>query len=128
MHLFFARERPLSMSETPLYKLSRSAYPADFAFTMNEMWTLVVLSVYYVAVECGEPVCSRFHYEERLLEKMIRTEIKMEEMIKEVKNIEHRVNGSLKKVTDSLRELTEEENSKLTEGSTIATVDPVKGK
>jgi hypothetical protein len=38
-----------------------------------------------------EPVCSKFSYEEKLLEKMIRTEIKVEIMQNEIKKTEENV-------------------------------------
>ena len=42
---------------------------------------LIVLTV----VNCSEPMCSKFDYQEQLLEKMIRTEIKVETMEKSIK-------------------------------------------
>ncbi|XP_060604825.1 uncharacterized protein LOC132757532 [Ruditapes philippinarum] len=42
-----------------------------------------------------EPVCSKFSYEEKLLEKMIRTEIKVETMQNEIKNTEETVLNTL---------------------------------
>jgi hypothetical protein len=39
----------------------------------------------------SEPVCSKFSYEEKLLEKMIRTEIKVETMQNEIKKTEETV-------------------------------------
>jgi hypothetical protein len=42
-----------------------------------------------------EPVCSKFSYEEKLLEKMIRTEIKVETMQNEIKNTEENVLNTL---------------------------------
>jgi hypothetical protein len=38
--------------------------------------------------ENDEPICSKFDYEEKLLEKMIRMEMKMEKIIEEVKDKE----------------------------------------
>lgn len=37
-------------------------------------------------VKGDEPQCSKFHYEEQMLEKMIRTQIKFEEMKKQVED------------------------------------------
>jgi hypothetical protein len=42
-----------------------------------------------------EPVCSKFSYEEKLLEKMIRTEIKVETMQNEIKKTEEAVLNTL---------------------------------
>ncbi|XP_060554324.1 adiponectin-like [Ruditapes philippinarum] len=39
----------------------------------------------YVAAARNEPACSKFDYEEKLLEKMIRMEIKMEQMVNQIK-------------------------------------------
>jgi hypothetical protein len=54
-----------------------------------------------VVVTCSsEPQCSKFHYEEKLLEKMIRTEILVENMKKQINDIETRVTGELAKLKD----------------------------
>ncbi|XP_053400228.1 cerebellin-3-like [Mercenaria mercenaria] len=42
-------------------------------------------------VAANEPVCSRFDYEEKLLEKMVRTEIKVEQMVEEMKKTKESV-------------------------------------
>ena len=42
-----------------------------------------------------EPVCSKFSYEEQLLEKMIRTEIKVEMMVNEIKTTQDNVLSTL---------------------------------
>ena len=42
-----------------------------------------------------EPVCSKFAYEEELLEKMIRTEIKVEMMVNEIKTTQDNVLSTL---------------------------------
>jgi gas vesicle protein len=39
----------------------------------------------HVAAARNEPACSKFDYEEKLLEKMIRMEVKMEQMVNEIK-------------------------------------------
>ncbi|XP_045206990.2 uncharacterized protein LOC123559256 [Mercenaria mercenaria] len=42
-------------------------------------------------VAANEPVCSRFDYEEKLLEKMVRSEIKVEQMVEEMKKTKESV-------------------------------------
>ena len=39
----------------------------------------------------AEPRCSRFHYEEQVLEKMIRLEVKVEEIEKRISQTNHNV-------------------------------------
>jgi hypothetical protein len=45
----------------------------------------------YNFTEAREHVCSKFAYEEQLLEKMIRTEIKVETLVNEIKKTEDKV-------------------------------------
>ena len=45
---------------------------------MGLLALLCTVFVSYSAVMAREPQCSRFHYEEQLLEKVIRSEIRME--------------------------------------------------
>ena len=40
------------------------------------------LSCVFISSDCLEPHCSKFHYEEKLLEKMVRIEFKLERMEK----------------------------------------------
>lgn len=47
-----------------------------------KMRSFVCLSLICFYATTGEPQCSKFHYEEQLLEKMIRTEIKFEALQK----------------------------------------------
>jgi hypothetical protein len=54
-------------------------------FTLLFVFVIVVGIYSYILCEAGEPVCSKFVYEEQLLEKMIRTEIKVETMVNEIK-------------------------------------------
>lgn len=56
-----------------------------------------------------EPHCSSFHYEEQLLEKMIRSEIKLEDIVKTISALEQRVNDSLEKVKTVAEHLTTQE-------------------
>jgi predicted nuclease with TOPRIM domain len=46
----------------------------------------------------SEPTCSRFHYEEQTLEKMIRQEIKVEKMKSDMQLTEQRVLDALEKL------------------------------
>jgi len=46
--------------------------------------------------------CSAFHYEEQLLEKMIRSEIKMEDMKRTISEIELRMNDTLEKTMEAI--------------------------
>lgn len=68
----------------------------------------LTVGVVVIFLVCGlvtsfkEPHCSSFHYEEQLLEKTIRTGIKMEDVIKTTFAIEQRVNNTLEKITESL--------------------------
>ncbi|XP_045191003.1 uncharacterized protein LOC123547816 [Mercenaria mercenaria] len=63
------------------------------------MFTNVVTSSFIVAVFIhiciSEPHCSKFHYEEKLLEKMIRLEISVEAMKKEIEESRNQVTTTL---------------------------------
>jgi gas vesicle protein len=50
-----------------------------------------------------EPTCSKFDYEEKLLEKMIRMEIKMEQMVNEIKKTKDDVLAITNNVTQTVR-------------------------
>jgi hypothetical protein len=58
------------------------------------MKTYLIIPIVIVACS-SEPHCSKFHYEEKLLEKMIRTEMFVENMKKQIDDIEARVTGAL---------------------------------
>jgi len=47
------------------------------------MYLIVFALLQFTAVICSEPGCSRFHYEEKLLEKMVRLEFQVEQMKEE---------------------------------------------
>ena len=51
---------------------------------MKAMFVFLVC-ILLTVVDCSEPICSKFDHQEQLLEKMIRTEIKVETMEKSVK-------------------------------------------
>ena len=51
-----------------------------------------------------EHVCTQFQYDEQLLEKMIRTEIKVEAMVNEIKNTEGNVLSSLGEMKQTIAE------------------------
>ncbi|XP_060573154.1 uncharacterized protein LOC132731062 [Ruditapes philippinarum] len=58
----------------------------------------IYATVFSVATE---PVCSKFSYEEKLLEKMIRTEIKVETMQNEIKKTEETVKNTLVEIKNT---------------------------
>ncbi|XP_060582039.1 heavy metal-binding protein HIP-like [Ruditapes philippinarum] len=59
------------------------------------------LIIITVIVACSsEPHCSKFHYEEKMLEKMIRTEILVENMKKQIDDMETRITGALAKLSE----------------------------
>lgn len=70
---------------------------------MSRVAGIVIFIICCGFVSCKEPQCSSFHYEEKLLEKMIRTEIKVEDLINTISQVEQRVNDSLEKMTESLQ-------------------------
>jgi uncharacterized protein YicC (UPF0701 family) len=57
----------------------------------------------HVAVARNEPACSKFDYEEKLLEKMIRMEIKMEQMVNEIKKTKDDVLALTNDVTRTVK-------------------------
>jgi hypothetical protein len=57
--------------------------------------------------EAREPVCSKFAYEEQLLEKMIRTEIKVETMVNEIKKTEDNVISTLGDIKRAVADFTD---------------------
>jgi uncharacterized protein YicC (UPF0701 family) len=56
-----------------------------------------------VAVARNEPACSKFDYEEKLLEKMIRMEVKMEQMVNEIKETKDDVLALTNDVTRTVK-------------------------
>ncbi|XP_060585560.1 uncharacterized protein LOC132741422 [Ruditapes philippinarum] len=73
--------------------LTKLLYVAD-------MKTCLIISTLLVTCS-SEPHCSKFHYEEKLLEKMIRTEILVENMKKQMDTIETRVTEALAKLNEN---------------------------
>ncbi len=59
---------------------------------------LLFLTVFIVLAAAGEPQCSSFDYDQKTLEKMIRTEIKCEGVITEVRDVKELVNQELENV------------------------------
>ncbi|XP_053407965.1 uncharacterized protein LOC128559667 [Mercenaria mercenaria] len=55
--------------------------------------SFIVLVIFHICV--SEPHCSKFHYEEKLLEKMIRLEISVEAMKKEIEESRNQVTTTL---------------------------------
>ncbi|XP_060601248.1 complement C1q and tumor necrosis factor-related protein 9A-like isoform X3 [Ruditapes philippinarum] len=68
---------------------------------------VIVVGIYsYNFSEASEPVCSKFAYEEQLLEKMIRTEIKVETMVNEINKTEENVISTLGDIKQTVADLT----------------------
>ncbi|XP_060573323.1 uncharacterized protein LOC132731206 [Ruditapes philippinarum] len=69
---------------------------------------VIVVGIYsYNFSEAREPVCSKFAYEEQLLEKMIRTEIKVETMVNEIKKTEDNVISTLGDIKQTVSDFTD---------------------
>ncbi|XP_060597396.1 heavy metal-binding protein HIP-like [Ruditapes philippinarum] len=67
---------------------------------------VIVVGIYsYNFSEAREPVCSKFAYEEQLLEKMIRTEIKVETMVNEIKKTENNVISTLGDIKQTVTDM-----------------------
>jgi hypothetical protein len=67
---------------------------------------LIIFAMYSSQVlEAKEPVCSKFAYEEQLLEKMIRTEIKVETMVNEIKKTEDNVISTLGDIKQTVKDM-----------------------
>ncbi|XP_060572182.1 uncharacterized protein LOC132730312 [Ruditapes philippinarum] len=75
----------------------------------SRFYTFVVLFQIYnfQFVLAKEPVCSKFAYEEQLLEKMIRTEIKVETMANEIKTTQETVMDTLGVIKKTVQEFTD---------------------
>jgi hypothetical protein len=75
----------------------------------SRFYTFVVLFQIYnfQFVLAKEPVCSKFAYEEQLLEKMIRTEIKVENMANEIKTTQEAVMDTLGVIKKTVQEFTD---------------------
>jgi hypothetical protein len=68
----------------------------------------IVVGIYsYNFSEAREPVCSKFAYEEQLLEKMIRTEIKVETMVNEIKKTEDNIISTLGDIKQTVADFTD---------------------
>ena len=77
---------------------------------MNVFYVFLV-SILLTVVYCSEPICSKFDYQEQLLEKMIRTEIKVETMEKSVKTTQTEMMNVLNSLqTDIKTELNKTQN------------------
>ncbi|XP_060573325.1 uncharacterized protein LOC132731207 isoform X2 [Ruditapes philippinarum] len=69
---------------------------------------VIAFGIYsYNFSEAREPVCSKFAYEEQLLEKMIRTEIKVETMVNEIKKTEENVISTLSDIKQTVSDFTD---------------------
>ena len=60
--------------------------------------TLCAVLVVLGGVLSSEPACSRFHFEEQTLSKVIRFEFIMEKMRDEIKEVEKRIDDKLKTI------------------------------
>ncbi|XP_060578799.1 uncharacterized protein LOC132735815 [Ruditapes philippinarum] len=77
-------------------------------FSLSFVFVIVVGIYSYNLSEAREPVCSKFAYEEQLLEKMIRTEIKLETMVNEIKKTEDNVistTGDIKRAVSDFTDM-----------------------
>lgn len=95
------------------------------------VFTIVLFEIVFCEIQ--EPHCSRFHYDEKLLEKMIRAEIKFEEIqnyvqsaIEEMKNtltsFNQRVEQREKKHSEKIENTVEKTET------VLAKVEEVRGK
>ncbi|XP_060577064.1 heavy metal-binding protein HIP-like [Ruditapes philippinarum] len=71
------------------------------------LFSFVIVVGIYNCSEAREPVCSKFAYEEQLLEKMIRTEIKVETMVNEIKKTEENVISTLGDIKRAVADFTD---------------------
>ncbi|XP_060582860.1 uncharacterized protein LOC132739214 [Ruditapes philippinarum] len=76
-------------------------------FSLLFVFVIVVGTYCYNFSEAREPVCSKFAYEEQLLEKMIRTEIKVETMVNENKKTEDNVIRTLSDIKQAVADFTD---------------------
>ncbi|XP_060561158.1 heavy metal-binding protein HIP-like isoform X1 [Ruditapes philippinarum] len=76
-------------------------------FSLLFSFVIVVGLCSYKFSEAREPVCSKFAYEEQLLEKMIRTEIKVETMVNEIKKTEDKVISTLGDIKQTVADFTD---------------------
>ncbi|KAL4235110.1 hypothetical protein ACF0H5_006749 [Mactra antiquata] len=67
---------------------------------------LILICLLYRLVVC-EPQCSKFDYEEKTLEKMIRTEILVEQVVSDIKQLKQQTNDAVKTVEKMKTELRE---------------------
>ena len=61
----------------------------------------ILLSILFPAVMAIEPHCSRFHYEEQLLEKLIRSEIRMETLDAAVEKVRADMEAEIQTLRDN---------------------------
>ncbi|XP_053372693.1 heavy metal-binding protein HIP-like [Mercenaria mercenaria] len=74
-------------------------YSAVYAFVLLFLIKIVNVSL------ATEPVCSKFAYEEQLLEKMIRTEIKVESIESEIKKTQDSVLNTLVEIKEKVADI-----------------------
>jgi U3 small nucleolar ribonucleoprotein component len=72
-------------------------------------WTLLLLLLNYKfgLSLANEPMCSKFAYDEQLLEKMIRQEIKVETMQNDIKKTQEAVSNTLEEIKKTGEEVSQ---------------------
>ena len=85
---------------TDEYKL---LFKCKMELIFANLFFLTIVSISLNTCSGSEPVCSKFHYEEQLLEKSIRTQIFVETMNKEMKNIQDEVKNTLQQFETDIK-------------------------
>ncbi|XP_052761419.1 short-chain collagen C4-like [Mya arenaria] len=75
---------------------------------MELLWFILSTIALGTVYSVREPVCSRFHYEEKLLEKMIRSEFKMDAMDENLKAITDSIEERFSDITNTMEDLKNE--------------------
>ncbi|XP_060564605.1 uncharacterized protein LOC132723829 isoform X1 [Ruditapes philippinarum] len=76
-------------------------------FSGNWMFLLLLLKYQLSLSLANEPMCSKFAYEEQLLEKMIRQEIKVETMQNDIKKTQEAVSNTLEEIKKTGEEVSQ---------------------
>jgi len=72
------------------------------------LFSIIFISVYLCGSFASEPKCSKFDYDERTLEKVIRMELTMERLLAENKEVEQRTADTLNTLQQERQTLQEE--------------------
>ncbi|KAH3755695.1 hypothetical protein DPMN_190393 [Dreissena polymorpha] len=67
---------------------------------MNDVLYVLNLAVIAFAAEPACPVCTRYHYEELLLERVLRNELALEQTLKDIKETTTKDADALRKLQD----------------------------